>query len=257
MVNKPSIMILGTDHFEKSAVQDYARTDELDIFTPEKQLEITHVLTILKEYAPTKIVLEYPLKYQSSLTVEYQEYLDGKFKLSANERHQIGFQLARELGHKNIFAVDWNEEEGVPDIFTYMQRQETERSKKIFNDLEKIIAEANEKSQTLTIREYLLFLNDTKQVRKNHQLYTDIALLGDNDNPIGANWVANYWYYRNLLIYKNIESLACEPDRLLVIYGVGHVHLLNQLVHEGDHFTIQNVMEHLGVMRAKEKNAQP
>ncbi|TYS68263.1 hypothetical protein FZC76_11015 [Sutcliffiella horikoshii] len=241
MSNKPSIMILGTDHFEKSAVQDYARTDELDIFTSEKQLEINNVLTTLKEYTPTKILLEYPLKYQSNLTKEFQEYLDGKLKLSANERHQIGFQLAKELGHKNIFAVDWNEDEGVPDIFGYMQKQETQNSKQIFMDIEKVIDEANNKSQTSTIWEYLLFLNDTEQVRKSHQIYMDMAMIVDNDNPIGAKWVANYWYYRNLLIYKNIKSLASENDRLLVIYGVGHVYLLNQLIYEGGVFKIENV----------------
>ncbi|MGD6781439.1 DUF5694 domain-containing protein [Sutcliffiella horikoshii] len=246
MVNKPSIMILGTDHFEKTTVQDYAKTDELEIFSQRKQLEIGKIITSLKEYSPTKIVLEYPLKYHSKLTDQYQDYLAGKLKLSANERHQIGFRLAKELGHANIFAVDWNEEEGVPDIFTYMQRQETERSKKIFNDLEKIIAEANEKSQTLTIKEYLIFLNEPHQVRKNHQLYMDIAMIGDNDNPIGAKWVANYWYYRNLLIYKNIKSLACDNDRLLVIYGVGHLHLLNQLVLEADNFIIEYVADYLG-----------
>lgn len=239
MSNLLSIIIIGTDHFEKSSVQDYGKTEELDIFSQRKQMEIHNIVTSLKEYAPTKIVLEYPLKYQSSLTDEYQKYLAGNFKLSANERHQIGFKLATELGHENIFAVDWNEEEGVPDIFDYMQRHETEKSRQIFVDIGKMIAEANEKSLTSTIGEYLLFLNEAQQVRKNHQLYMDIALIGEDDENIGAKWVANYWYYRNLLIYKNIKNLACESDRLLVIYGVGHVYMLNQLVHEGDQFNIE------------------
>ncbi|UAL45906.1 DUF5694 domain-containing protein [Sutcliffiella horikoshii] len=248
MVNKPSIMILGTDHFEKSAVHDYGKTEELDIFSQRKQLEIGNVITCLKGYSPTKIVLEYPLKHHFKLTEEYREYLAGNFELSANERHQIGFQLAKELGHSNVFAVDWNEEESGLDIFGYMQKHETHSSKQIFRDIEKMIAKANEKSHTTTIREYLLFLNETQQVRNNHQLYMDIAMIGENDNPIGAKWVANYWYYRNLLIYKNIKSLACDNDLLLVIYGVGHVHLLNQLVLEGDSFTIANVRDYLVCM---------
>jgi hypothetical protein len=248
MINKPSIMLLGTDHFEKSAVQDYGKTEELDIFSQSKKLEIDKVITCLKQYAPTKIVLEYPLKYHSRLTDEYQKYLEGNIKISANERHQIGFQLAKELGHSNVYAVVWNEEEGVPDIFGYMQKHETQKSRQIFMDIEKMIGEANEKSYTSTIGEFLLFLNGTEQVRKSHQLYLDIALIGENDYPIGANWVANYWYYRNLLIYKNIKSLTCENDRLLVIYGVGHVYLLNQLVTEGDCYTIDNVGDHLVCM---------
>lgn len=244
-------MILGTDHFEKSNVQDYAKTEELDIFSKRKQMEIHNVLTCLKEYAPTKIVLEYPLKHQSNLTDEYQKYLAGNLNLSANERHQIGFQLARDLGHTNIFAVDWNEEECVPDIFGYMHNHETQGSRKIFKEIERMVAEANEKSRISTIAEYLLFLNETEQVRCSHKLYMDIALVGDHDNPLGAKWVANYWYYRNLLIYKNIQNLACkngENDRLLVIYGVGHVHLLYQLILEADGFTIENVRDYLVCM---------
>jgi hypothetical protein len=245
MSNKPTIMILGTDHFEKSAVQDYAKTDELDIFSSRKQVEICNVISCLKEFSPTKIVLEYPLKYQLKLTNEYQDYMFGNFKISANERHQIGFQLAKELGHSNIFAVDWNEEVGVPDIFEYMQTHETKLSRRLFMNLERMVAEANEKARTSTIGEYLIFLNETQQVRKNHQLYMDIALIGENDDLIGAKWVANYWYYRNLLIYKNIKSLVCESDRLLVIYGVGHAHLLNQLAHEGGVFNIEYAGDYL------------
>ncbi len=248
MSNKPAILIVGTDHFEKSAVQDYAKTEEVDIFSPRKQLEIRNIISCLKEFSPTKIVLEYPLKYQMKLTNEYQDYIAGNFKISANERHQIGFQLARELGHSNIFAVDWNEEEGAPDIFEHMQTHQTKMSTQLFLDLERMVAEANEKSQTATIGEYLIFLNETQQVKKNHQLYMDMALIGEYDNPIGAKWVANYWYYRNLLIYKNIDSLAYESDRLLIIYGVGHVHLLNQLVHEGDRFNIEYAGDYLKSM---------
>nr|WP_241773253.1 DUF5694 domain-containing protein [Bacillus sp. LL01] len=245
MSNTPSILIFGTDHFEKSAVQDYAKTTEIDILNEQKQEEIRKIIDCLKKFSPTKIVLEYPYKYQQKLTNEYQEYLSGEKKLSVNERHQIGFRLAKELGHSNIFAVDWNEEEGVPDIFEYMQRNETERSRQVFRDLEKMVDEANEKSQTSTVGEFLIFLNDIQQVRKNLQLYMDIALIGEDDDPIGAKWVANYWYYRNLLIYKNIKNLASENDRLLVIYGVGHVHLINKFVQEGDHFSNENVGEYL------------
>ena len=251
MSNTPSVLILGTDHFEKSAVQDYAKTTELDILNEQKQEEIRKIVACLKKFSPTKIVLEYPYKNQPKLTSEYQEYLSGERELSVNERHQIGFRLAKEMGHSNIFAVDWNEEEGVPGIFEYMDRNETVGSRQVFKDLEKIVTEANEKSKSSTVGEYLKFLNDIQQVRRSHQLYMDIALIGEDDDPIGAKWVANYWYYRNLLIYKNIKNLASENDRLLVIYGVGHVHLINQFVQEGDHFSNENVGEYLKFMFPK------
>lgn len=34
------------------------------------------------------------------------EYLAGKHELTSNETEQIGFRLAKELGHKTVYAVD-------------------------------------------------------------------------------------------------------------------------------------------------------
>jgi hypothetical protein len=37
---------------------------------------------------------------------EYSGYLAGKHALTANEIDQIGYRLAKELGHKSVYPVD-------------------------------------------------------------------------------------------------------------------------------------------------------
>lgn len=60
-----------------------------------------------------------------------------------------------------------------------------------------------------------------------HQTYLKLARLGET----GMQWVARYWYVRNLTILKNILALVESADeRIVVIYGLAHVHLLQQLL---------------------------
>ena len=37
---------------------------------------------------------------------EYQDYLDGKYALTRNEIDQLGYRLAKELGHKQLCPID-------------------------------------------------------------------------------------------------------------------------------------------------------
>lgn len=46
----------------------------------------------------------------------------------------------------------------------------------------------------------------------------------------GADGLAMHWYARNLRIFRNIQELPLEPnDRLLVLYGAGHMGVLRHL----------------------------
>ncbi len=60
-----------------------------------------------------------------------------------------------------------------------------------------------------------------------------IALIGEGADPAGAKWTSQYWYYRNMIIYKNIIELAAsQAERIFVLYGSGHLHLLIQFLKE-------------------------
>jgi hypothetical protein len=51
---------------------------------------------------------------------------------------------------------------------------------------------------------------------------------GDPDDYAGSDLLA-MWYQRNIRIYRNIIALVDSPeDRILVIYGAGHLGWLRQ-----------------------------
>ena len=51
------LLILGTYHFANPGL-DYVQTQAADVFSEEKQQEITAVLTTLATFKPTKIAVE-------------------------------------------------------------------------------------------------------------------------------------------------------------------------------------------------------
>jgi hypothetical protein len=64
------------------------------------------VLDLLAKFKPNKIVVEAPPERVQVLSA-YQAYLDNNYKLTANEIEQIGYRLAKRLGHKQIQLADY------------------------------------------------------------------------------------------------------------------------------------------------------
>lgn len=62
----------------------------------------------LAAYHPTHIAIEMPSGKQSALDKRYQACREGKYQLGRTEADQLGLRLAAKLGHKRVYAVDWN-----------------------------------------------------------------------------------------------------------------------------------------------------
>ena len=98
-----------------------------------------------------------------------------------------------------------------------------------------------QKIRSTNIIETYKFINSKEQNYFNHQLYIDFMHL---DDEIGFNWVANYWYYRNLRIVKNIIATKKEDaKRGLILYGAGHNYLLKQFLQEIEGITVKSFGE--------------
>lgn len=218
-----------------------------DIRNEKRQSEIKQVIDCLKKFSPTTVALEVLTKNQNELNENYQSFLNGDFKLTSNERHQIGFQLAKEMNLKELFAVDWNDNiDGVPDLGVWTE----ENASNIFEDVvekgRQITLGYEAYFKNHTIREFLLWLNDKENAKSNHEFYMKLALIGTQSNPVGSSWVTQYWYYRNMLIYKNlVELITSSDDRIFVIYGAGHLHILNQFLKESNIFSVKSAQNYL------------
>ena len=75
---------------------------------------------------------------------------------------------------------------------------------------------------------FFTYRNSDKVVERDYGAY----LAGDFKlgKYRGADALAMHWYSRNLRIFRNIQELHLQPtDRLVVLYGAGHMGVLKQL----------------------------
>ena len=245
---KPTFVVLGTYHMGTPG-NNVVNPKVADITAPERQKQIVELVEKLKKFQPTKIVIECDLEDDAKTQEIYSKYLSGNYQLTKNETNQIGFRLAKESGHKKVYCVDWSDFWDDPAInYIKYASQDAELDgflKKVNQKLKRETDAEYEKLLPLSITNQLISVNNPAQIEKSHQIYFDLMRIGRGKEYIGANYVA-WWYRRNLTILDNIIRLTDSPnDRVLVIYGFGHLKLLTQFAKESDFYNVESPLKYL------------
>lgn len=219
---RAQVLVLGTFHMNNPG-KDVFNTEVDDVLSPKRQEEIAEVIDVLQRFRPSKIALE--ARFNSDRVGErYAEYLAGEHELARNEIEQLGFRLAKELGHEAVYPVDVSGEFPYPRLVKYAQA--TGR----LADFEALQAQAAERSEAMgaylasnTVLEALLFMNSPARAGEAVGDYFRMAELGEPWDWAGADLVSD-WFRRNMRIYTNVMRLVeDEGERVLVIYGAGHL----------------------------------
>lgn len=227
------IMLLGTMHIALDNKADVIHLSDEDktIYNEQDFEQFVHLLA---DYHPDQLFVEIPATSQSSLDTLYQRYIQGKHTLQYNETEQIAFRLAKKLHHEKLWAVDWNESlPHIPDIDDLSSDAGFHRiMEKAEAQMQFLSTAMKEKS----IIEIFQLLNSETQIKKDHDIYVDLMMLNDAN---AIEWVANYWYYRNLKMTQNIRrSLKETSAKVLVLCGVAHNYLLKQFLSEVPGYTV-------------------
>lgn len=229
VAQKPHIMILGTYHMGNPGL-DLANVKADDVLAPKRQAEIADVIQVLKKFRPTKIVVEAPLN-DEKIQLRYQEYRACKVELRRNEIDQIGFRLAKEMGHAKVYPVDVSGDFPFEKVMEFAARNgrqaEIDGAMKV---MQSEVAKIDNSVKTGTILDTLKMMNSRASVEGGQGLYMSLAKFSAADNYAGPDLLAE-WYKRNIRISANIHALAQSPnDRILVIYGAGHNYWLQRNV---------------------------
>src|SRR5690606_36460044 len=107
--HKAKAMVLGVFHFSNPGLDSYKEKFPLNILEEGKQRELETLLNKIAAYKPTKILVEWNrIKADSITNVRYQNFLKDSFDISdkTNEVYQIGFKLAKKLGHNRTYCSD-------------------------------------------------------------------------------------------------------------------------------------------------------
>ena len=261
---KPTIMILGSGHLANPGMDTFNYKMD-DVLAPKRQHEIEALVTQLKAFRPTKIALETDERYDAAINADYQAYLKGTYELKRGEGNQIGFRLAKQMGHPKVYCVDYfrnyseepdaffpeNFDWDVMDFDTFAKEHNVDyRLKssptegKITRDKDGTIWIESEKYEPII--DMYIRLNEPEGRLADHQEYLRIARIGLGDQYPGANWVGHLWHTRNLKIFVNLTRITeSEDDRILLIIGAGHVFLVQQFLEDSADYIIESPLKYL------------
>jgi hypothetical protein len=222
---RSEILVLGTYHMANPG-HDIHNMQADDVLAPKRQQEIAQLIEVLKKFHPTKIAIESVGNYRVK---QYSDYVAGQYTLSSNEIEQIGFRLAKELGHHTIYPVDedgdfpWEplvnyaKANGLGEKFDAIEARNAAQVKDDDNFL-----------RSHAVLETLQYMNSDSMAARGIASYYAYVPYGDRFDYAGPNLLAAF-YQRNIRIYHNIVKLIESPsDRILVIYGAGHLGWLQQ-----------------------------
>jgi hypothetical protein len=224
---RAEVLVLGVYHMANPG-HDLFNTRADDVLAAKQQQEIAQLAAVLEKFRPTKIAVEADV-YSQRVPKEYADYLAGKYTLSRNEIDQIGYRIAREMGHKAVYPVDVDGEFPFQRVVNYAKA--TGRSKELdsmMGEIGAMVKAQNDYLASHTVLETLLYMNSDEKAADDVGFYFHEAHFGEPGDWAGADLIAD-WYRRNIRIYSNVVHLIDSPnERILVIYGSGHLGWLRQ-----------------------------
>lgn len=246
------IMILGMYHMSNPG-QDAYNIEADDVLSAKRQKEIKDVVEKLAAFKPTKITIE--STYRSTYwTSRYEQYLKGEYKLERNEVEQIGFQLAKILGHKTLYPVDFpmwmnglmpneREEPKAKPNSTPTPQATPQPAKR---EVPPYLAKLEAMMKTATVNDILIYLNSAEYNEPDHASYMEMLLPSETIAIYQQTDLVTNWYKRNLRIFTNINRVTDFPDdRILLIIGSGHLKILKDLARDSPQFCLVEASDYL------------
>ncbi|EAZ79874.1 DUF5694 domain-containing protein [Algoriphagus machipongonensis] len=244
---KPShqVLTLGVFHFDRSRDgSDVVAKNHIDITTDENRSELDEIIKKLEEFNPSKIAVEWRPEYQDRLDSLFREYLEGNYSLEKNEAFQIGFKLAKSLGHDKVYCVDNNPPmpESINEIDDWEAYADSLGHLELWQSYDQENLRYNTFMDTiqrnLNVKDYLLLINSKKNSVRNKQIWTTgLVNVGYLDKYVGADLLGR-WYRRNARIYANSKNLVDTDENLLIIYGGAHKWILDELFESSPDFQV-------------------
>jgi hypothetical protein len=227
------VMVLGTYHMNNPSL-DGINMEADDVLSDRRQAEIGDLVNRLAEFQPDKVMVEAAFT-STRVNADYERYLAGEYELTRNEIDQVGYRLARRLGHPAVYPVDYPmfQDGTALEFFQAYHPESKDEGKEIRAGWEAASEAAEERLRTSTVSEYLAHINSSEwwafDLDRIYALQTSMRH-AQYDQYAGADLLTS-WYKRNLRIVTNIyRSIDKDDERVLLLIGSGHNRILWDLV---------------------------
>lgn len=263
--NKTEILLLGTDHL--SQTYDQANPNpNTDALTPVNQQSIGEFLALVEKFDPDMVMVEQLPDRQAEVDSLYALYLKNKLDVESleyprHELYQLAFRIGKNAGVKEIACVNYKggTSQGILDNGDNIEIYQNETKA-----LRNIVKEKYEglNNGTLSFKAFLTFLNQPEAYNMIYRLrymtparvrngtFTDPDEMVDVDfidtEYIGAELISVF-KNRDYKIYSNIlqHKLQDNPQRILLIIGVGHIGSLKSIFRDDYEFEVIDANEYL------------
>ena len=224
----PTVLLVGSWHMAQE--DDDPPVAELDA-----------VVERLAAFAPDKVAVEVQWSMQATMDEAYPLFCKDEWT-SRSEAVQLGFRLARRLGHNGVFAVDVLEEfwdKSVEEVAHRRPDLQAHYDQLMIASLYE--APRGDGSVLGRLRE----LNQPAVVDEMWAPYVGPLLsIADGDDYPGADMLGSWWR-RNLKIAVNLQRIAEPDDRVAAVYGAGHVPILQRILADMPGMTMVDPLEYL------------
>ena len=250
------VLTLGTFHFSfgNHDVKKTEKKDQIDVLDPKYQEELALLVEKINAFKPTKIVVEAQPRWQTTYDSLYQAYLAGNHELSRNEVQQVGFRLAKLAGLDKVHCVDcWGG--NMDNVQAFLEENDSaamQQFKNYFYNHPDTLLKSYHYEKRLFKTEGIIA--EMKRLNQEDRIKRDLGnyLVGvfkyelPDDEQFGVDFTTGWWFNRNLRIFRNIQLLETTPDdRIFVIFGSGHMNLLNLFFDASPEYHLQNVLDYL------------
>jgi hypothetical protein len=240
------VMLLGSAHLDSPRVGD--------VLSEQRQREFESLTERLADWELDAVAVERSHRHQNHVDDLYDDYrtgdreydeqyaiesprmlLDDPEATCQSEVIQLGFRLADRLDHDRVHAVDYMMDMGdhldreVDDEWFQAQARGAHEDlpESLVPDLPNHVDAWTES----TVSDCLAALNRERHLRANDRAHFAAAFGGPADRYVGSELLTG-WYERNLKTAENLRIVAEESDadRMVLVVGLGHVHILRQLL---------------------------
>lgn len=250
---KKEVLTLGTFHFafHNKDVKKIDQKDQIDVLDAKYQNEINTLVNRISKFKPTIIAIEVDPSMQAKVDSLYSCYLQGTYRLNREEYQQIGFRIAKKLCLKKLYCVnDWGRNYSAVDTLLHAGSAGLKKFTEFFyeNPDSALIHYTKDIFKTKGVIAQLKELNKPGNVEKDLGNYLIGAFkyqMPENDD-FGVEFTTGWWFNRNLQIFRNIQRIeTSDSDKILVLYGAGHMNLLNIFFKVSPEYSLKKVNHYL------------
>jgi len=220
------IMVIGAFHMGNPG-QDVANAEVDNMLTDERQAEIAAVADALAAFKPTVVAVERITEAPDYIDPKYQAFTPDMLSENADERYQIAYRLANEVGVTRVYGIDEQPSDGEPDYFPFdalmAHAEETGQAEALqgqIADIQQLMADFSATQKDNSVAEMLLMFNSGGELSSPDFYYRTFTYDRGETQP-GAELQA-YWFMRNAKIFSKLAQVTKPGDRVVVVYGAGH-----------------------------------